>query len=120
MSPIAIKGRYEDPVKSAWSFEEYDSRLEKRMMKRLDRDADVEAWTKRHGIVIAWHPQPGVSRRYIPDFLVRRRDGALHLIEVKNPDWIETAEVRLKGDAARRWCAARGMTYRIVTVEKGS
>ena len=119
MSPISVKGRYE-PLKSAWSFEEYDSRLERRMMRQLDGDPGVEAWTKRHGIVIAWHPQPGVARRYVPDFLVRRTDGAAELVEVKNPDWIETEEVRLKGDAARRWCAARGMTYRIVTAGKGS
>ena len=119
MTTFAVKGRYK-PAKSAWSFEEYDSRLEERMMRDLDGDAGVEAWTKRHGIVIAWRPKPGVSRRYIPDFLVRRTDGALHLIEVKGPDRIEAEEVRLKSEAASRWCAARGMEYHIVTVRPGA
>ena len=119
MSPISVRGRYE-PLKSAWSFEEYDSRLEERMMRQLDGDAGVEAWTKRHGIVIAWHPKPGVRRRYVPDFLVRRAAGGVDLVEVKNPDWMETDEVRLKRAAAVKWCAARGMTYRLVTVRKGA
>lgn len=119
MSPVSVRGRY-GPAKSAWSFEEYDSRLEERMMRQLDGDASVEAWTKRHGISIVWSPRPGASRRYVPDFLVRRADGGIELVEVKNPDWMDTDEVRLKREAAERWCAARGMTYRLVTIEKGA
>lgn len=35
---ISIRGNYENPQKSPWNFEKYDSGLEQRMMDRLECD----------------------------------------------------------------------------------
>ena len=57
--PGIERGRFEDPRKSAWSFEVYDSgrrgnRNERLMMERLEADPIVRKWTKKHGISIGW------------------------------------------------------------------
>ena len=50
--PISKRGIYEDPIKSPYSFERYESDLERKMMVKLEADAEVVKWQKRHGITI--------------------------------------------------------------------
>ena len=69
---ISIHGEYKNPNKSPWSFEKYQSDLERRMMDRLERDSHVVKWMKRHGITIPWIDGQKHQRRYVPDFLPRR------------------------------------------------
>ena len=115
--PKIETGNFENPTKSAWNFEVYDSGLERRMMERLETDHTVRKWTKRHGISIAWTDTKRRQHHYRPDFLVEYTDGAVALIEVKGANMVDSVSVQRKKDAARRWCERRRMTYSIETIE---
>ncbi len=114
---ISRRGMYERPAKSPWSFERYDSDLERRMMVALDEDPEVLHWVKRHNISIPWIDERGRQHQYHPDFLVEYTDGRKTLIEVKNPELMEAPSVQRKRQAAERWCGKRSMTYKMMTIE---
>ena len=113
---ISKRGRYENPSKSPYSFENYDSDLERKMMLRLESDTEVTKWQKRHGISIPWIDARGRKCNYRPDFLVEYTDGRKALIEVKNPALMDSPAVTRKESAAREWCRRRGVTYEIATI----
>ena len=113
---ISKRGIYEDPAKSPFNFERYDSDLERMMMERLDGDAEVAKWQKRHGISIPWIDTHGRQCKYRPDFLVEYADGRKVVIEVKNPAMIDSPAVLRKESAAREWCRRRDMTYELATI----
>ena len=113
---ISKHGIYEAPRKSPYSFERYDSDMERKMMVRLEADDEVVKWQKRHGISIPWIDTHGRKCNYRPDFLVEYADGRKILIEVKNPAMVETLSVKRKCSAAREWCRRRGMTYELTTI----
>ena len=114
---ISIRGKYEEPEKSPWNFESYDSDLERRMMDRLERDPHVIKWMKRHGITIPWIDGQRHRRRYVPDFLVEYKDGVKSLIEVKDPSRIDSKDVQRKRKAAEMWCKQRNMDYILAMID---
>lgn len=113
---ISRRGHYENPRKSPWNFEKYDSDLERRMMDRLERDQHVAKWMKRHGVTIPWIDGQKHQRRYVQDFLVQYEDGRKVVIEVKDPSRIDSNDVQRKRKAAEMWCKQRKMEYVIVSV----
>ena len=113
---ISRRGIYEDPEKSPFKFERYDSDLERRMMVKLEADAEVVKWQKQHGITIPWIDTNGRRHNYRPDFLVEYADGRKVLIEVKNPAMMDSPSVLRKRSAAEEWCRRRGMTYELTTI----
>lgn len=113
---ISKHGFFENPKKSPWNFERYQSDLERRMMVRLEKDPNVAKWMKRHGVTIPWIDGQKHQRRYVPDFLVEYVDGRIGLIEVKDPSRIDSNDVQRKRKAADIWCRQRGMEYVIATV----
>jgi hypothetical protein len=114
---ISKRGIFENPTKSPWSHERYESDLERRMMERLERDPTVAKWMKRHEVTIHWVDKQGRMRRYKPDFLVEYSDGRIALIEVKDPSRIDSDDVQRKRSAAELWCKKRGMEYIVYTLE---
>ena len=113
---ISKRGKFENPTKSPWNFENYDSDLERRMMVRLERDAHVVKWMKRHGLTIPWIDGQKHRRRYVPDFLVEYEDGRKAVIEVKDPSRIDSNDVQRKRKAAEIWCKQRSMEYQLATI----
>ena len=113
---ISKRGIYDNPVKSSFNFERYESDLERTMMERLDGDAEVARWQKRHGISIPWIDVHGRQCKYRPDFLVEYTDGRKVIVEVKNPAMMDSPPVLRKESAAREWCRRRGMTYELATI----
>ena len=113
---ISIRGKYANPTKSPWSFESFDSDLERRMMDRLEHDPHVVKWMKRHGITIPWIDGQKHQRRYIPDFFVEYEGGNKVVIEVKDPSRIDSNDVQRKRSAAQMWCKQRNMGYILTTV----
>ena len=113
---LSKRGRYENPLKSPWSFEFYDSLMERQMMDRLEKDNDIVKWQKRHDVSIPWIDSQGRRHNYRPDFLVEFSDGRKTIIEVKNPTLIESSTVQRKRKAAEEWCRKRGMLYELATV----
>lgn len=114
---ISKRGNYENPTKSPYSFEKYDSILERKMMSRLEEDAEVVKWMKRHDISIPWIDVNGRKHNYRPDFLVQYRDGTIKIIEVKDPTRIESDTVQRKRTAAEAWCRKRNITYELSTID---
>ena len=113
---ISKRGMYENPRKSPYNFENYDSYLERMMMRRLEEDVEVAKWQKRHGISIPWIDPNGRRCNYRPDFLVEYTDGRKAIIEVKNPALMDSPSVLRKEGAAREWCRRRGMVYEMATI----
>ena len=113
---VSNRGIYEAPQKSPYSYERYDSDLERLMMARLEQDGAVAKWQKRHGISIPWVDTRGRKCSYHPDFLVEYADGRKALIEVKAAALVDSPAVQRKRSAAAEWCRKRGMTYEIATM----
>ena len=115
--PVSKHGDYPSPKKSPYNFEKYDSKLELRMMEKLDADPTVKKWMKRHGLNIPWIDVQKHKRRYVPDFIVEYIDGCKVILEVKDPSRVDSDEVKRKRKAAEMWCKRRGMEYVVATVD---
>lgn len=114
--PISKHGIYENPTKSPYSYETWQSDMERRMMARLEADAEVIKWQKRHGISIRWIDANGRQSNYRPDFLVEYADGRKAIIEVKDPSKLDSQAIQRKRRAAEEWCRKRGMNYELATI----
>ena len=109
------KGEYENPKKSPYSIEYYDRSWELEHMKELDADPLVAKWTKNHGIRIPYRNMEGKFSTYAPDFLVQLEDEAVELHEIKGTHLLDSEITKRKANAAREWCKARGMNYRLIS-----
>jgi hypothetical protein len=113
--PASERGDFENPTKSAYSIERYDSLWERDYMRRLERDKTVAKWTKTHGITIQYVTEAGNVRGYRPDFLVELLDGSKELHEVKGTQLLDNPDTRRKHEAAQNWCTRRGMHFSVIT-----
>ncbi len=113
--PTSERGDFENPKKSAYSVERYDSSWELEYMERLERDKTVAKWTKNHGITIQYVTEAGNVRGYRPDFLIERVDGSKELHEIKGGQYLQNPDTIRKHGAARNWCRKRGMKFVVVT-----
>jgi hypothetical protein len=113
---ISKYGIFDNPKKSPYNFEKFQSDLERKMMERLEADPAVRKWMKRHGISISWVDGQKHMRRYCPDFVVEYTDDRKALIEVKDPSRVDSPDIRRKRNAAEIWCKRRGMEYIIATI----
>ena len=113
---ISKHGRFDNPKKSPWNFENFQSGLEQRMMARLEDDPHVLKWMKRHGITIPWIDGQKHQRRYLPDFLVEYEGGRKVIVEVKDPSRLDSDDVLRKRKAAEIWCKQRAMEYIVATI----
>ena len=113
--PTSERGDYENPIKSAYSVERYDSSWEREYMKRLERDKTVNKWTKNHGITIQYVTEAGNIRGYRPDFLIERNDGTVELHEIKGGQYLNNLDTMRKHEAAKNWCRKRKMAFVVVT-----
>jgi len=110
--PVTERGDFENPTKSAYSVERYESEWERQYMAKLEKDKTVKKWTKNHGIVIQYVTEAGNVRGYRPDFLVEKIEGTKELHEVKGGQFLDNPR---KHEAAKNWCKARGMNFIVVT-----
>lgn len=108
-------GAFENPKKSAYSIEYYDSSWELEYMKELENDALVSKWTKNHGIRINYFDSQSKFRTYNPDFLVENTDGTIELVEMKGGHLLKNPDTKKKMEFGKKWCEARGMKYRIIS-----
>lgn len=113
--PSSEHGDFENPRKSAYSVERYDSSWELQYMKKLERDKTISKWTKNHGITIQYVTEAGNVRGYRPDFLIERVDETKELHEVKGGQYLNNLDTIRKHEAAKNWCKKRGMRFLIIT-----
>jgi hypothetical protein len=110
------RGELENPKKSAFSLEYYDSSWELEYMQELEKpDNDVVKWTKNHGIRIPYFDDDGKYRTYKPDFLVEKKDGTVELHEMKGGHLLQNPITKRKIDAAREWCKVRKMNLKLLS-----
>ncbi|RIK71944.1 hypothetical protein DCC62_21070 [candidate division KSB1 bacterium] len=113
--PKSERGDFENPTKSAYSVERYDSSWELAYMKRLEKDNTVAKWTKCHGITIPYDTEAHNRRGYRPDFLIERVDGTIELHEIKGGQFLKNPDTIRKHEAAKQWCRRRGMSFIVIT-----
>ena len=111
------RGELENPKKSAFSLEYYDSSWELEYMEELESNNDIVKWTKNHGIRIPYFDEDGKYRTYRPDFLVEKKDGTIEIHEMKGGHLLQNPITKRKLDAARDWCKARKMNLRVLSKE---
>ena len=111
----AKRGTLSNLRKSPHGSEPYDSALERDYMVELEHDPTVKEWTKRHGVTIPYRFL-GISRKYLPDFLVTYNDGSQALHETKGLPLMFWASTKLKRQSAEEYCARLGWKYKMVTV----
>lgn len=93
----------------------YHSSFEFRRMQELDAEQVVLRWTKRHGITIPYLHQ-GITKQYVPDFLIEKSDGTVVLEEVKG--YIkDRLQHDAKCSAAMAWCSLKGYVYTVNFME---
>jgi TnsA endonuclease N terminal len=94
----------------------FRSGWEEKVMVHLDSQPDVETWTYEQTVIeYISNIRTKKIRKYYPDFYVRYRDGREEVVEVKPKRKLDQLTVKKKAEAATSWCAARGMSYRILT-----
>ena len=74
---LGERGNFEEPRKSAWNFEVYDSRLERRMMERSKATRRSASGRSATASRIGWVDPRHYRHNYRPDFLVEYTDGSL-------------------------------------------
>jgi len=82
----------------------FDSTWEASTAYQLEKNPDVKAWAKNDhlGFYINYI-SGGVTRRYIPDFLIKFEDGTNLILETKG---IETEQDEIKFEALEDWVTA--------------
>lgn len=111
---ISKKGRLTNLKKNPSGFTDYDSILEREYMVELERDPAVKSWTKDHGIKILYKII-GVTRNYLPDFLVEFQDGSKELHETKGLPLLFWLSTKLKAQSAEEFCRRHGWKYKRIT-----
>jgi type III restriction enzyme len=81
----------------------FDSDWERDAARLLDTHPAVAAWVKndRLGLGVPYRKE-GVSRKYLPDFVVELESGEKRMIEIKG----QIGDAYAKKAAAERWCRA--------------
>lgn len=100
----------------------YRSLFERRAIEQLEADPAVESF-QFEPIRIPYvygHRDDGLLQRrnYIPDFLIRYRDGRTVLVEVKPTAFIGAAINVAKFAAAREHCDSQGWSFEVWTQER--
>jgi len=118
MNRSSEHGEFENPKKSAFSLEFYDSLWEKDHMTELEEDANIKKWTKNHGVQIPYFDNDGKYHMFNPDFLVELMDGIIEIHEVKGTHLLSNPITKQKFDAANKWCNDRKMKFRLISKHK--
>jgi len=85
-------------------------------MVHLDADPGVELWTYEQTVIeYLSNIRTKKFRRYYPDFYVKYSDGREEIVEVKPKRKLGQITVKKKANAAREWCASRGIAFKIIT-----
>lgn len=93
---------YEGWSRSLFAVEWFDSKPERTVANAVDDDPMVSCWVRLHigELPILWN---SMGQEYNPDLIVIETNGDHWVVEVKMEKEMESADVRGKGEAARRW-----------------
>jgi len=88
--------------RSLFPVEWFDSRTERTVANMVDDDPTVSAWVRLQigDLLMLWN---SAGQMYNPDFIVIGTDGTHWVVEVKMDKEMDSASVKGKRQAARRW-----------------
>jgi len=112
------KGRYHRGTHSSPIAGEckYRSGWEQKYMEYLDSDPNIVAWSyEKLAIEYVSNQRTKKIRKYYPDFQVEYKDGKKIIVEIKPSRKLGQATVVKKIRAAKEWCTAHDLTYKILT-----
>lgn len=82
----------------------------------LDSSPDVVTWSYEKLIIeYVSNQKTKKIRKYYPDFQVEYKDGSKVVIEIKPSRKLDQATIVKKIRAAKEWCTAHNLTYKILT-----
>lgn len=94
----------------------YRSGWELQYMQFLDLDPTVFEWSyETSSITYISNKSTGRTRKYIPDFQVKYLDGRQELVEIKPKRKLSGLLVQKKITAAKEWCEAHQIAFKIIT-----
>lgn len=111
---VSKRGTLTNLKKNPYGKEGYDSALEREYMVELERNPAVKNWTKKHGIKIPYNFF-GITRHYLPDFMVEYKDGSKEIHETKGLPLLLWLSTKLKGQTAEAFCKTKGWKYKLIT-----
>lgn len=93
---------YDGWKRALFPIEWFDSRPERTVANMVDEDTGVACWVRLHvgELPILWN---SAGQEYNPDFIVIDADGTHWVVEVKMDKEMDSATVKAKREAARRW-----------------
>lgn len=93
---------YEGYKRSLYAQDWFDSSTERAVANLIDQTDEVAHWARlqRGDLPILWS---SAGNEYNPDFIAVESDGTHWVIEVKMDKEMQSADVKEKRDAARRW-----------------
>lgn len=112
------KGRYHRGIHASPIAGEckYRSGWEQKYMIYLDSSPDVVTWSYEKLIIeYVSNQKTKKIRKYYPDFQVEYKDGSKVVIEIKPSRKLDQATIVKKIRAAKEWCTAHNLTYKILT-----
>lgn len=89
--------------------EYYGSSYELKFMLKMN-SMNVH-YTKYHGIIIKYKDENGITKRYVPDFLVNSST----VIEIKPLSMINKMQNQFKFHAAKKYCDLKGLNFEVLT-----
>ena len=104
--PFPTSKKVLEAKKTVFNYTPCDNDFEYNFAKFLDKAEDIEAFAKlpeQFGFCIQYTDTLANIRNYFPDFIAIAEDGSKWIIETKGR---EDVEVKLKDNAAIRWCSA--------------
>ena len=103
ISPLAGKCKY----RSGW---------EQKYMEYLDTDPQVKMWSyEKLAIEYISNNRTKKIRKYYPDFQIEYKDGTKAVVEIKPSRKLGQLSVVKKIRAAKEWCTANDMIYKVLT-----
>ena len=103
ISPVAGECKY----RSGW---------EQKYMVYLDENPNVASWSYEKLVIEYMSNQKTKKiRKYYPDFQVEYKDGTKVVIEIKPSRKLQHMTVIKKVRAAKEWCTAHNVTYKVLT-----
>ena len=103
ISPVAGECKY----RSGW---------EQKYMVYLDENPNVASWSYEKLVIEYMSNQKTKKiRKFYPDFQVEYKDGTKVVIEIKPSRKLQHMTVIKKVRAAKEWCTAHNVTYKVLT-----
>ena len=105
----------------------YRSSYEKSFIYWLEQNQNVEGWGSECLGIPYYNPLDKLNHTYYPDYVVKMKDGTMMIIEIKPHNqtvrpatrngyaWNEWVKNMCKWAAAKKYCEARGILFKILT-----